>query len=200
MTKHRYLHRRAARRAQEALKQQAVFGIVLGMAGMLYGLLGYLAGIALPDFLYLAIFAAGLTLLGIGLACPRVIRRPSELFRHAMNGVGHGVFTVLLTCIYYVLVVPLGFFRRRSKPWSPFVRWENSMPKSAAWSPKITQTIFHERAGAANLVGSACNVVLYFARHGNWLLIPLLVILLSLGLILFFVQTSALAPFIYTLF
>jgi hypothetical protein len=39
----------------------------------------------------------------------------------------------------------------------------------------------------------------FFAQRGHYLLLPVLLFLLLLGLILFFVQTSALAPFIYTI-
>lgn len=42
-------------------------------------------------------------------------------------------------------------------------------------------------------------VVVYFIRNKHYLLIPVLVLLLVLGLIMFFVKASALAPFIYTL-
>jgi len=40
----------------------------------------------------------------------------------------------------------------------------------------------------------------FFIRRGHILLVPVVILLMILGLILFFVQTSALAPFIYTLF
>jgi hypothetical protein len=43
-------------------------------------------------------------------------------------------------------------------------------------------------------------VVGYFVRNGHFMLLPVLVFLLVAGLVLYFVKSSALAPFIYTLF
>ena len=43
-------------------------------------------------------------------------------------------------------------------------------------------------------------VVGYFIRNGHFVLVPVVVFLLLAGLVLFFVKSSALAPFIYTLF
>ena len=40
----------------------------------------------------------------------------------------------------------------------------------------------------------------FFADRGHYLLLPVLMALLTLGLLLFFVQGSVLAPFIYTIF
>ena len=40
----------------------------------------------------------------------------------------------------------------------------------------------------------------YFVRNGHFMLLPVVVFLLVAGLVLYFVKTSALAPFIYTLF
>jgi hypothetical protein len=44
------------------------------------------------------------------------------------------------------------------------------------------------------------NVLQFFARRGHYVFLPTLLILLALSVVLFFVKSSALAPFIYTLF
>ena len=49
-------------------------------------------------------------------------------------------------------------------------------------------------------VGIAGELLSFFWRQRLWWLMPMVVILLVFGLLLIFAQTSALAPFIYTLF
>ena len=49
-------------------------------------------------------------------------------------------------------------------------------------------------------VGIAGELLGFFWRQRLWWLMPMIVVLLAFGLLLIFAQTSALAPFIYTLF
>jgi hypothetical protein len=44
------------------------------------------------------------------------------------------------------------------------------------------------------------EVWLFFGQNKKWWLLPIVLMLLMLGLLLIFAQSSALAPFIYTLF
>lgn len=48
--------------------------------------------------------------------------------------------------------------------------------------------------------GIAIELVGFFCASKWWWLVPMLVVLLLLGVLLLFAQTSAVAPFIYTLF
>lgn len=46
----------------------------------------------------------------------------------------------------------------------------------------------------------AQELVAFFWQQKLWWLIPMLVVLLAVGLLMIFAQSSAIAPFIYTLF
>lgn len=54
--------------------------------------------------------------------------------------------------------------------------------------------------GLASRLAIAGELVRFFWQHRWWWLTPLVVILLLLGLLVIFAQSSAIAPFIYTLF
>ena len=56
------------------------------------------------------------------------------------------------------------------------------------------------RRGKPSLTRRFLTVLQFFARRGHYIFLPTLVVLLALGLVLFFVKSSVLAPFIYTLF
>jgi hypothetical protein len=49
-------------------------------------------------------------------------------------------------------------------------------------------------------MGIAGEILQFFWQHKWWWLTPMVVVLLILGLLVVFAQTSAIAPFIYTLF
>ena len=57
----------------------------------------------------------------------------------------------------------------------------------------LVRSIASKFAIAGELLG-------FFRRQKRWWLVPMVAVLLVFGLLLIFAQTSALAPFIYTLF
>jgi hypothetical protein len=54
--------------------------------------------------------------------------------------------------------------------------------------------------GIVSKLGIAGELLGFFWSQKRWWLVPMVVVLLVFGLLLLFAQTSALAPFIYTLF
>jgi len=54
--------------------------------------------------------------------------------------------------------------------------------------------------GLAARLGIAGELLLFFWRHKWWWLTPMLLALLLVGGLVVFAQSSAIAPFIYTLF
>jgi uncharacterized protein DUF5989 len=49
-------------------------------------------------------------------------------------------------------------------------------------------------------MGIVGELIQFFLQHKWWWLTPMIVVLLLFGLLVIFAQTSAIAPFIYTLF
>jgi Family of unknown function (DUF5989) len=54
--------------------------------------------------------------------------------------------------------------------------------------------------GLTNRVGIAGELLGFFWQHKWWWLTPMLLALLVVGVLVIFAQSSAIAPFIYTLF
>lgn len=52
----------------------------------------------------------------------------------------------------------------------------------------------------ASRMGVVGELVMFFANNKWWWLTPMIVILLAFGVLIVFAQSSAIAPFIYTLF
>jgi hypothetical protein len=52
----------------------------------------------------------------------------------------------------------------------------------------------------ASRMGIAGELLQFFWQHKWWWLTPMILVLLIFGILVIFAQTSAIAPFIYTLF
>ena len=52
----------------------------------------------------------------------------------------------------------------------------------------------------AERLGIAGELMIFFLQHKWWWLAPMLIVLFAVGVLLIFAQSSAVAPFIYTLF
>lgn len=150
---------------------------------------------------------AVLTLLGVvhlaaAVCVPQALAIPERLWARLAHWQGVLLMKALLTLIYLFLVWPAGWLTRRQP--HGFVRWEDEPPGgTTAWQPVLERTdepIGGPQSATPSLLWLALGVLAFFIRRGQWLLLPILIVLLVLGLVLYFVQTSALAPFIYTLF
>lgn len=53
---------------------------------------------------------------------------------------------------------------------------------------------------AGRRFGTASKLLSFFVRNKRWWILPTVVVLLLLGVLLVLAQSSAIAPFIYTLF
>ena len=196
-----FLERRDLRAASEALTRHLVLGYGIGMIALLLGCYRYfvVGGASARAWAFVA--GLGVVILLGTLVLPSAWAAPERGIRRFGNFVGHGLMTALLVLVYYLVVWPLGTLARLFRGSHPIYEWKDTPPRMEGWSTKelpgdVRKAQSKGRAVRAGLFG----VIVFFARARNFFLIPALIILVSLGIALFFLQTSALAPFIYTLF
>jgi hypothetical protein len=197
-----YLHKLALRREALSIRQQTVYGLIMGwFLTLVAGFLFYCVRGSV-DWLWAALMMIGLAHLACAALLPQALAWPERLWIAVARWQGWLVMTVLLTLVYYTLIWPAAqFCRRRTRG---FVAWDNQPPISkSAWEPI-------DLAGADTPIATGgryrslpvllASVIGFFFRRGNLVLLAIVILLSLLGLTLFFVQNSALAPFIYTLF
>jgi hypothetical protein len=114
---------------------------------------------------------------------------------------GNLISVVILSVIYLVIFVPVGLIMQR-RGRAPFFSWQGAPPANLeGWHAK---SLTVERASGGkkrrSLIGLGFAAFGYFGRRKAYVYLPALVILVVIGMLMFFAQTSALAPFIYTLF
>ena len=206
LTQTRYLRRLNERRETDEIRQLTNFGLTIGWLFTLLGGFCWFCVISQIDWFWQSMMTAGLFLLFLGTVLPQLLYWPHRLWMGLAHLQGRLVMTVLLTFVYFGLMSPLGSWERRRRGGAhPFHSWNITLPAlTTGWEalPQTTPDSFAgeaKRAGSRSLISLFAETLIFFAERGHYLLLPVLLFLLLLGLILFFVQTSALAPFIYTI-
>jgi hypothetical protein len=195
-----YMKRLNLRREQAALKNNVIFGLTIGWVFTLLG--AFKTWILLEGGVAPLLFAVGLAFLGTTLIAPGLMVYPHRVMKAIATFVGTNLFKAVLTVIYFVTILPAGLIYQKKNNHEPFYSWSDSNPPAIeGWTNKEASDE-NGKTSEYSLPGwlQPLSVVIYFARHSQLLFLPCLIILLMLGLVGIFVQSSALAPFIYTLF
>ena len=200
-----FLARHKARQARQDQHRRIVFGVVLGLILMLVaGTLFYLVAGA-NDALWRVIFWMGCGLLVAGVLGPRLLAPIERIWSSAAQLIGKSLLLAVLIMFYVIFIVPIGLGMRMFRGAAPFYSWQDAAAPLGmeGWSPKVIDRGEKDSATQVRprgMVLQLVNVFAYFIRNRQIAYLPLLVVLLCVGWVMFFLQTSALAPFIYTLF
>ncbi|MGK7933878.1 MAG: DUF5989 family protein [Microcystaceae cyanobacterium] len=204
LTKYNYLRRWRERKRIGRTKQLITFGMTLGLLITLFSGFQYLFVIGANDTLWWFLLTTGIVIFLLSFIIPSSISPIEKLLRLITQWIGKTIFLLMLVLIYFILVFPVGLVLRSVKGTEPFYTWEKTCELTVkGWVKKeLTEDIktFDKSSQKLPLILQPIKIISYFSRNGHYLFIPLLILMLILGLVMFFVQTSSLAPFIYTLF
>ena len=194
-----YIERKKRRDAIEEEKNHIIFGLMGGIILMLVGGLNWLsAGQGFGEIVCVCVTALGLLLVLLAIVVPALLRYPYKAFRFFGNTAGKAVFAILLTALYVLLILPVGLILRRKREAQGYFTWEQPpAPRS------LFRTIDHTAAaktGKASYFGIVYRLLSIFAANRKFILIPIVIILVIAGLILFFVSSNVMTAFIYTIF
>jgi hypothetical protein len=203
-----FLQRKRAIDAVKAVKGTAMFGMVGGLILFLLGGIKWFFSGNPWVLLWATLFFTGAAFFLVGLCLPSKLTGVEKGFVKIAHGIGTVIFGLLLTIIFYLLLCPVGLFLRIIAGRAPFFSWSENSRRGhpltdSFWQPKVT-VVDHRTAAAsaqrAPVILQLFAVLSYFIKHGHFIYLPILLILLVLGLMLFFLKSSSLAPFIYTIF
>ena len=195
-----YMKRLQMRKERAALKNNIIFGLTIGWVLTLMG--AFKTFVLLEGGVSQLLLVAGLAFLATTLVAPGLMIYPHRVMKGIATFVGTNLFKAVLTVVYFITILPAGFVYQKKNNHEPFYSWTNEKPtRIEGWADKVASDE-NGKSTEYSLPGwlQPLSVVIYFARNSQLLFLPCLIVLLMLGLIGVFVQSSALAPFIYTLF
>lgn len=202
MIKNSYLKTLEERNLFQEIKRQSIFGLVLGVLIVAISLINILFVIDANNFIWKILFYIGIIIFSIGFIAPQLLYYLEKVWSGLAKMIGKVIFSVILSVTYFLLFMPIGLLFRKSRENKNYAFWHNSEDvKIDGWINKnVCVKVDHNIKNKRNMFLQFYEVIYFFIEHKQWWLIPLVTFLLIIGLVLFFVQTSVLAPFIYTLF
>lgn len=198
-----FLKRRRLRDESRTLTQQIIFGYVIGGILTLVGAYNYYLSLYTIDALWQGIMCLGLLAVGVTLLAPWAWRLPEKALAKVGNFVGEWLMRALLTIIYFLAISPVGYLLRALRGTAPIYAWDHHPPANPeGWHTKVLPVGLVRASDNAKRRGriGMLQVFMFFVRGGHYMFLPVLIVLVALGMALFFLKTSALAPLVYTLF
>jgi len=195
-----YMKRLQMRKERAALKNNIIFGLTIGWVLTLMG--AFKTFVLLEGGVSQLLLVAGLAFLATTLVAPGLMIYPHGVMKAIATFVGTNLFKAVLTVVYFLTILPAGLVYQKKNNHEPFYSWTHEKPaRIEGWADKVASDE-NGKSTEYSLPGwlQPLSVVIYFARNSQLLFLPCLIVLLMLGLVGVFVQSSALAPFIYTLF
>ena len=111
------------------------------------------------------------------------------------------LFAALLTILYCLLIFPIGLLLRGKREAQGYVCWDQARPEPRSMFMEINQVDTHMQGAAkASYFGVLYRLFSIFIANKKMILIPALIMIVLLGLILFFVSSNVMTAFVYTIF
>jgi hypothetical protein len=197
-----YMQRLALRREAAEIHRLISYGLTIGwILTLVAGFLFFCVKSRL-DWLWCSLMLLGIGHLVLTATLPQALAWPERIWMAIARWQGHIVMAVLLSAVYYLLLWPASRLSRSAA--GGFFRWAEQPPATTtAW--QAIELSGDESQGSSQsryrgLPILLLGVIGFFIRRGNYILLPIVILLIVLGLVLFIVQSSVLAPFIYPLF
>lgn len=201
-----YLEKKQQREAYEDQKGEIVFGLLGGFILLVLGIMnnwpiyGSFNVFAVMSYL---IITVGLCLILLGIVAPAFLRLPYKGFVLVGKKIGSAVLMVLLTVIYGVIVLPVGLFVRKKRKHMGFYTWTGDFPyeETAFEVIKDRAQQDFESSIKSPFIRNIYKLFGTLVRNKRMFLIPAAIVLVLLGLLLFFAASNVVFNFfIYTLF
>ena len=200
-----FLARRQSRQNSRELTQMLVLGIGISFIAMGVGLYKYFFTPNSFDSFWLGVSWFGLIALIVTLIFPFCWQVLEKILRKIGNVIGHILLTAILSIIYFLVIWPVGAIMRAKNGTDPIYTWLDKKPDNMkGWIlkqlPNDIANISERSHSSGKHRTGLYSTVRFFVKSGNYFIIPVFLLLATIGIILFFLQTSVIAPFIYTLF
>ena len=186
---------------QKQKKEVGRTGLFLCLFCAVLALVFYVRGLAFvgaKEFLSycLAAFFAGIIVFYV--CFPVALFSALHRLRPFTDRIGKVLLRALLVPVYLLLCLVALPFRGRQRKKYRFAAWDTEAPPEASFFTGDTQNVFG--GGSPGAFRFLTALLERIAKNGQYFLFPVLVLLLLLGLFFYFISSSSILGFIYTLF
>jgi len=188
-----YEHREMMRRINE----NSWFGIISGI--ILSVVAGYqsLCTVGIVSVLFKIVAAIGLIILVIGSFFPDILNKPVKISKKAGSFLGGLMLKLLLVPVYLLMAsVNMVMHKGYSKKFG-FDRWENTGREKTSF---YDYSELAHKSGRFTTVDIINSVLDFFVANKTFVVIPIVILLLIFGMLIFFASSNAVFSFVYTLF
>ncbi|MBX9720283.1 MAG: hypothetical protein K2X81_02715 [Candidatus Obscuribacterales bacterium] len=194
-----YLKNLKRRKSDESLRSNIVFGQTIGWTLSILSAFRYFV-CQENNWWYGLMLGNAFLLLGLG--APRALERPQYYLETIASFVSERLQTVILTLLYFVIVCPCGWLMQHFFWKVPFYYWLDEFDGPIeGWIPKHIPDSSNLIVGKNKLANLYLFQFLnYLSKSRQLLILPSLVLILLISLVAIFIQSTPIAPMIYTLF
>lgn len=175
----------------------SITGIAAGLVLAFTGIYQSLCSVGLACVIFNIMICAGVILVVLGGFFPLLIEKPVTLFKRIFSVIGRYMLRVLVAPVYVFLVIINIFGHRRYADKFAFYSWKDSCDVKTSFYDYADFTAYKKKHVAADITS---RVIRSFINNGMYILVPIVIILLAFGTVLFFASSNAVFSFIYTLF
>lgn len=197
-----YIRKQKEFEKDKITKDMGLFGTVGGVVLFGVGGLNYLNNTGIVGTIWFVVASIGFALIALGLIVPDILVRPYNVLLGITSVIGNTIFRVLLLFVYYILIVPFGMITKKKREQYGYLSWDNDENLTLIntsfdeWDESEAQN----KRKSNGMLTVFINVIGMMIERKQIFMIPAIIVLVILGLLLFFASSTVLAPFIYTLF
>lgn len=186
-----YIHNRDCILKKRRERDNYIFGMLFGFILLLLNIAIFLST---PDITFLnytnaILMICGIVFIILATIYPNSLDVVHKIINFIANLISRIIFKFILAVIYFILVVPIGLLIKLKNK-------ESINVKTTFIDCPDNSIVINTKKGLYNIFG----IFKLFSNEHYALILPLVIILIIIGILLIFVQSSVVAPFIYTLF
>ncbi len=184
------------RKSRQEKKEIYIFGYGFGTITVLVFMAKYLLNNKNLswDKYYIGGIVVGVIILLCTIVYPESLKRVKNIVGKIINGVVYIVYVTLLVVIYCLCIFPIGvIMQMRNNKKNKYEQINSTFVEKEKSGNKGVKT-------NKNRIYQISSIIQYFMRKEYIIILPTLVLIIIIGIVFAFLQSSIVAPFIYTLF
>ena len=181
-----YLNKITKKKSKKEKFDNYIFGVIFGISLLFVALFGLITDQNIyNDKIYIGLLILSIIDFFLLIFLPSKIKYLKAPFSFIGKIISRVILSVLILIVYIVWFIPASFIYKSKK-----------INTNTTFEDKQKVII---KTNNSNLFSQIKSILSYFMCIDNFYLIPVIIIFIIIGLILFFAQSSAITPLIYPL-